>query len=75
MSLILPELKAKDLAKILEKICFEFKRQKGSHLIMYNPNSNITIPVPMHSKDLKKGLLKGIIKDAESTEKEFLKLK
>ncbi|OGM59699.1 hypothetical protein A3A75_00965 [Candidatus Woesebacteria bacterium RIFCSPLOWO2_01_FULL_39_10] len=67
--------KPKEVVKILRKLGFTEKRQKGSHLIMYNPNSNITIPVPMHSKDLKKGLLKGIIKDAESTEKEFLKLK
>lgn len=29
----------------------------------------------MHNKDIKKGLLRGIIKQAESTEKEFLKLK
>lgn len=42
---------------------------------MFNPNKKTTIPVPIHAKDVKKGLLKAIIKQAESTEKEFLKLK
>jgi predicted RNase H-like HicB family nuclease len=36
---------------------------------------SVLIPVPMHSKDIKKGLMKSIIKQAESTENEFLKLK
>jgi len=47
MSLILPELKAKDLAKILEKICFEFKRQKGSPMFFAHPDGRTTI-IPNH---------------------------
>ena len=71
----MPAFKAKEVVKILKKLGFEEKRQTGNHLIMYHPERKRIIPVPIHAKDLKKGLLKGIIKQAESTEEEFLKLK
>lgn len=67
--------KAKEIVKILKKLGYLPKRQTGSHLIMYHPTKNKIIPVPIHAKDLKKGLLKGIIKEAESTEEEFISLK
>lgn len=67
--------KPKEVIRILEKLGFIQKRQTGSHLIMYHPLKKLIIPVPMHAKDLKKGLLRGIIKQANSSEEEFLKLK
>lgn len=67
--------KPKEVVKILKKLGYLPKRQTGSHLILYNPENNKIIPIPIHSKDLKKGLLKGIIKGAESSEKEFISLK
>lgn len=67
--------KPREVVSILQKLGFIRKRQTGSHVIMHNPSSNKTVPVPMHAKDIKKGLLKSIIKQADSTEKEFLKLK
>ncbi len=71
----MPSFKPKEVVKILKKLGFIEKRQTGSHLIMYNSELEKMIPVPIHAKDLKKGLLKGIIKQADSSEKEFLKLK
>ncbi len=67
--------KPREIVKILTKLGYIQKRQTGSHLIMYNSRTKQTIPVPMHTKELKKGLVKGIIKQADSTEKAFLKLK
>ena len=67
--------KAREIVKILQKLGYIKKRQTGSHLIMYNPESKKIIPVPMHTKELKKGLVRGIIKQAQSSEEEFLKLK
>lgn len=67
--------KPREVIKILRKLGFTKKRQKGGHIIMYSSKFNITISVPMHTKDLKKGLLRGITKDAKSSEEEFLKLK
>lgn len=67
--------KPREVIKILVKLGFIEKRQSGSHMIMYNQNKRTIIPMPMHCKDIKKGLMKGIIKQAESTEEEFGKLK
>lgn len=67
--------KAREVVKILKKLGYIQKRQTGSHLIMYNPELKHIIPIPMHAGDIKKGLLRTIIKQADSTEKEFLKLK
>lgn len=38
---------AKEVAKILEKLGFEFKRQKGSHMFFEHPNGRTTV-VPNH---------------------------
>ena len=67
--------KPKEVIAILNKLGFVKKRQTGSHIIMYNPKTKIALPVPMHTKDIKRGLLLGIAKQANSTEEEFLKLK
>ena len=67
--------KPREVISILQKLGFIEKRQTGSHKIMYHSVRNKIIPVPIHPKDIKKGLIKGIIKQAESTEEEFLKLK
>lgn len=67
--------KAREIVRILEKLGYIKKRQTGSHLIMYDAQSKTTIPVPIHAKDLKRGLLKSIIKQADSSEEEFIKLK
>ncbi len=67
--------KPKEVVSILQKLGFLKKRQTGSHLVMFHPESKIIIPVPIHTKDVKAGLMKSIIKQANSTEAEFLKLK
>lgn len=67
--------KPKEVISILQKLGFVQKRQTGSHLIIYNPKLKKIIPVPMHTKDIKIGTLKSIIKQAESNEATFLKLK
>ena len=72
MSEKLPAVKPKEAVKVLLKIGFIKKRQTGSHLILAK-NGKI-VPVPMHTKDLKRGVLKSILKQSGLTLKEFLKL-
>lgn len=54
----------KHLIKLLEIHGFIFKRSKGSNHIYFNPISKITVIVPYHNKDLKKGTFLGILKQA-----------
>lgn len=63
----LPVLNSKELLKILKKAGYTEVRQTGSHKIMFNRELNRTIPVPMHNKDLGKGLLRSIINQMSIT--------
>ncbi|MFN8343605.1 MAG: type II toxin-antitoxin system HicA family toxin [Spirosomataceae bacterium] len=58
------DLSARRLIKILEENGFLLKRTRGSHHIFYHPESQLTVPVPVHGKDLKKGTFLGILKEA-----------
>lgn len=73
MSLKLPQLRAKELSKILEKLGFEFKRQKGSHMFFEHPDGRTTV-VPNHPNEhIDRGLLNKIIKhDLQLSREEFL---
>jgi predicted RNA binding protein YcfA (HicA-like mRNA interferase family) len=61
--------------RILKKAGFEEMRQSGSHLILANRDTKKMIPVPMHSGDIKRGLLLGIIKQSGMTQGDFLGLR
>jgi len=63
-----PSLRHKKIIRVLEV------RQTGSHLILLNQESKKIISVPIHNKDIKKGLLIGIIKQAGLTTEEFIKM-
>lgn len=71
MSTELPSLTPKQVIKALEKIGFEFYRQKGSHRI-YVKGARQTV-VPYHGKGLKKGTLHRIIKGIGLSIEEFRK--
>ena len=58
-----PSFTAKELAKILEAKGFILKRIHGSHHYYQHPSGKITV-LPMHNKDLPKGTLHGILKQA-----------
>lgn len=57
-------LTPKEMVKLLEKNGFEKISQNGSHLKMKNEKIGKIIIVPIHGKDLKKGLEQAILKDA-----------
>ena len=54
----------KEMIKYLQKNGFEKITQNGSHVKMRNDNTGITVIVPYHSKDLKKGMEQAILKQA-----------
>jgi predicted RNA binding protein YcfA (HicA-like mRNA interferase family) len=69
-----PLLSAKEIAKILGKLGFVFKRQKGSHMFFEHPDGKTTV-VPNHpGEKVDRGLLNKIIKHDLKTERgEFVK--
>ena len=74
MSDQLPLMKAKDVAKVLNKLGFEFKRQKGSHMFFGHSDGRTTV-IPHHpTEHVDRGLLNKIIKhDLQISREEFLK--
>jgi len=74
MSGKLPLMKANDIAKILTKLGFEFKRQKGSHMFFEHKDGRTTV-IPNHpNEDVDRGLLNKVIKhDLQISREEFLR--
>ncbi|PKL72241.1 hypothetical protein CVV26_02525 [Candidatus Kuenenbacteria bacterium HGW-Kuenenbacteria-1] len=70
----LPIIRPQKVIKVLKKIGFEKIRQTGSHLILANRATKKIIPIPVHNRDIKCGLLSSIIKQANLTIEEFIKL-
>ena len=55
---------SKQMVKLLKENGFHLVRTNGSHFQFYNETTNRRTTVPMHNKDLKKGLEQKILKDA-----------
>ncbi len=60
----LPSFTSKKLIQILEKKGFQLDTSKGSHHIFIHPEKRIRVVVPFHNKDLPKGTLLAILKQA-----------
>lgn len=58
------QMTPKQMVKLLEENGFTFVSANGSHHKYRNPQSNTTVIVPFHCKDLKKGLEQAILKQA-----------
>jgi len=71
----LPRLSGLEVIKILNKIGFETRRQKGNHIILIKEaeEKNLVTVVPLH-KEIDRGTLLAIIRQAGLTKEEFLKL-
>lgn len=68
----LPTLKPNQVVAALAKTGFEVRRQTGSHVIMYKSGIRHPISIPQHPRDLPKGTLRAIIRQAGLTVEEFL---
>jgi len=67
-----PTISTKKLVKIIEKKGFFLKRQKGSHAFYYNPNTKKSTVIPMHNRDVPKGILRKILHDVGISSDEIL---
>ena len=70
----LPMLSGREVVRALEGAGFRVIRQKGSHVRIKHPDGRVTT-VPVHAgRDVSRGLLRKILRDAELTKEEFLDL-
>lgn len=70
----LPTVDAAKFVRALKRAGFVLDGQKGSHLTLRHPSSQRQTTVPMHGGDLKRGLMKLILKQICMTEDEFREL-
>jgi predicted RNA binding protein YcfA (HicA-like mRNA interferase family) len=68
----LPTLRPVEVVRALERAGWEVHRQRGSHVSMHKEGIPFLITVPLHRRDLSRGTLRDIIKDAGLTVEEFL---
>ena len=60
----LPALSPEKVIKVIEKRGFVLDRVKGSHHIYVHPETRQRVVIPVHKKDLPKGTLMEILKQA-----------
>ncbi len=74
MSGDLPAVTARTAARVAQKLGFELRRQRGSHAIYVRVADKARVVIPMHSGDLKRKTLRGIIADLKISVEEFKQL-
>ena len=71
----LPSLTARKVIRALKRAGFVEDRQRGSHLMMFHPESKARTVVPVHpGHSIKEPLLRGIIRDANLSVDQFIEL-
>lgn len=71
----LPVVSGKEFVKRLKKKGYEFVHQEGSHMIMrLNTSPYTKLSIPNH-KELDRGLFRSLLRDADISVDEFIRLK
>jgi mRNA interferase HicA len=71
----LPSVQSKQAIRALKRAGFFIHRVSGSHYILKHPaKPTLRVTVPYHNRDLKRGTLQSIVRQAGFTNEEFLKL-
>ncbi len=75
MSPALPITTSKKIVKALRKAGFLLEHVHGSHYVFAHPERpKQGVVIPMHGKDLKRGTLASILKQANMTVEELIKI-
>jgi predicted RNA binding protein YcfA (HicA-like mRNA interferase family) len=69
----LPVCSGAATVKAFEKAGWTMSRQKGSHVSLTKPANPVVLTVPLH-RELKPGLLRGLIRSAGLSVDEFIEL-
>ncbi|MYD35545.1 MAG: addiction module toxin, HicA family [Dehalococcoidia bacterium] len=68
----LPVISGDDFVRAMDRIGFLWERTNGSHMILVGPGGR-TLSVPRH-RELGRGLLRKLIRDAGLSREEFMEL-
>jgi predicted RNA binding protein YcfA (HicA-like mRNA interferase family) len=66
----LPRVSGRECVKCLEKLGFQIKRQRGSHIVLERGEPFALVVVPDH-KELDRGTLRSILRQAGIETEEF----
>lgn len=69
----LPQVKPRDIEKILVKKGFAGRPAKGGHVVFRHADGRHTV-VPGHSRPVRTGTLRAILRQAEISVEEFIEL-
>jgi predicted RNA binding protein YcfA (HicA-like mRNA interferase family) len=68
----LPAIKPRHIIRFLEQNGFVLDHTSGSHFIFYHPGSRRRAVVPSHNRDLPKGTLMSLLREAGFTREELV---
>ncbi len=68
----LPAVKAREIVRFLERKGFVLDHSSGSHFIYYHPMSKRRAVVPKHNRDIPKGTLLSLLREAGFTREELI---
>lgn len=69
----LPVVSGREARRAFEQAGWVFNRQRASHMILVKPGVPVNLSVPDH-RELDRGLLRGLIRDAGMTVEQFVAL-
>jgi len=69
----LPPVKPRAVIQFLERNGFQLDHSSGSHFIFYHPISRRRAVVPRHNRDMPKGTLIALLKEAGFTRQELVR--
>jgi predicted RNA binding protein YcfA (HicA-like mRNA interferase family) len=69
----LPTVKPRVVIRFLERNGFELDHVSGSHFIFYHPVSRRRAVVPRHNRDMPKGTLVALLREAGFTRDELVR--
>lgn len=68
----LPAVKPREIIRFLEGKGFALDHISGSHFIYYHPESKRRAVVPKHNRDMPKGTLMSLLREAGFTREELI---
>jgi predicted RNA binding protein YcfA (HicA-like mRNA interferase family) len=68
----LPAVKPREVIRFLEQNGFILDHTSGSHFIFYNPTSKRRAVVPQHNRDVPKGTLLSLLREAGFSRAELI---